>query len=116
MAITFTWSIPTDGLVTKTENGNADTVVIVRYKITADDGTNTAELVQSMPLPLNTETAFIPFETLSEDQVLAWVKASLRPGQEAILQSMVTRILNAKADPVYHPVVKTAPWFTCTQG
>lgn len=116
MATTFTWSIPANGLLTKTQNGNPDTVVSVQYKITATDGVNSVDMIQAAQLQPNANGTFIPFADLTEAQVLEWVKASLPPNQEAHFQTMLTHRLERKANPPVMPVAKAAPWSTCVQG
>ena len=114
MSITFTWAIDPKGLITKTNNGNVDTVVHVRYKIGAPDGVHTAWQYKVAQLVPSDGGTFIPFTDLTEDQVLAWVKASLRPGQEEQVKSLLILELKHKANPPTSIVAKAAPWNTCS--
>lgn len=114
MTTTYTWSIPTDGLMTKTVNGNADTVVQAKFKIEATDGTHTADMYQTVELKPSADGAFIPFANLTEAQVIEWVKASLPEGVEARFESALARAIESKANPPVVPVAKAAPWNTCS--
>ena len=116
MSITFTWAINPKGLITKTNNGNADTVVQVCYKIGATDGVHTVLQYKVAQLVLGDGGTFIPFADLTENQVLAWVKASLRPNQEDEFKSLLIQELEHKAKPPTPIVAKAAPWNTCVQG
>lgn len=115
MPTTFTWSIPAHGLMTKTENGNEDTVVRVRYVVAATDGTHTVDTHQLMELTPSTDGVFVPFAELTEDQVLSWVKAALPDAAKTQLETMLANTLAIKANPPVRPVVKASPW-TCSQA
>lgn len=115
MPITFTWSVPADGLSTITHAGRADTVVQVRYTLTATDGTHTHAIGGVVQLKPSEDGAFIPFANLTQDQVVEWVKASVRPEDKAHHEMGLTRALELKANPPQRPVIKAAPWNTCVQ-
>jgi hypothetical protein len=115
MTPTFTLSVPADGMSTLTHAGQADTVVQVRYILTATLGEHTHSIngvVQLTPTEGNT---FIPFENLTQAQVVAWVEASIRTVDMNHYKMSLTRILEHKANPPVRPVIKPAPW-TCVQA
>lgn len=116
METTFTWSIPANGLLTKTENGNPDTVVRVRYTLTATDGVNTVDMHQVVQLTPNANGAFIPFTDLTEAIVLEWVAATLPQDAATRFETALTHMLELKANPPAPPVAKPAPWHTCSQA
>jgi len=114
MTTSVTWSIPKNGLITQTVDGNPDTVVSVTYMVTATDGTNTVDINNVAQLGAPDAAAFTPFANLTEAQVIAWVKSALPAGKEAQLETMLTRMLELKTNPPVRPVAKSAPWNTCS--
>ncbi len=115
MTPTFTWSIPADGVATITHANRADTVVQVRYTITATDGTHTAAMHGTAQLTPSDGGEFTPFEQLTQEQVLAWVQAAVRPQDLNHYKLGLTRRLEMMANPPPKPVIKPAPW-TCAQA
>lgn len=116
MTPTFIWSIPATGMSTLTSNGQADTVVQVHYTLTATDGPHTHSISGVVQLKPNADGTFIPFENLTEAQVIEWVKAAVRPEDKRHYEMGLTRALEMKANPPVRPVIKPAPWNTCTQA
>ena len=114
MTTTFTWSIAPGGLMVQTVDNNPDTVVRVNVKVSATDGTHTADITQSVQLSAPVAGNFIPFSELTEAQVVEWAKTSL-PQQGAQLENALARMLQIKANPPVRPVAKAAPWNTCSQ-
>jgi len=115
MTPTFTWSVPADGMSTVTRAGQDDTVVQVRYALTATDGTHTAEIQGVVQLTPTDGGTFIPFENLTQEQVVAWVEAAVRPEDKNHFKMGLTRRLEHMANPPVRPVIKPAPW-TCVQA
>jgi len=116
MTPTFTWSVPADGLATITHAGRDNTVVQVRYTLTATDGVNTASINGGVELKPSNDGAFTPFENLTQEQVVAWVEAALRPEDKNHYKMGLTRALEMKANPPQRPVAVAAPWNTCSQA
>jgi hypothetical protein len=116
MTPTFTWSIPFKGMSTITRDGRADTVVQVQYVLTATSGEHNHSIGGAVQLKPNADGTFIPFENLTEAQVIEWVKAAVRPEDRAHYEMGLTRALEMKVNPPVRPVVKPAPWNTCVQA
>ena len=116
MTTTFTWSIAPDGISTITYGDRADTVVQVRYKLTATDGLNTEAVNGVVELTPSDGGAFTPYENLTQEQVIEWVKAVVRPVDLAHYELRLNTILERKANPPPVPVIKPAPWNTCVQA
>lgn len=112
---TFTLSIPADGMSTMTHAGQADTVVQVQYTLTATMGEHTASINGMVQLTPTQGGTFIPFENLTQEQVIAWVQAAIRPVDMNHYKMSLTRKLEYKINPPVRPVIKPAPW-TCTQA
>lgn len=116
MATIFTWAIQPNGLRVKEVNGNPDTVTQVNFKVTATDGTHTVEMPNVVELKPVAGAPFIPFVQLTEQQVIEWVKAAMPAERIARFEQMLNQRLAMKANPPAMPVVKAAPWNTCSQG
>ena len=116
MTPTFTWSVPANGMSTLTHAGRADTVVQVQYILTATDGTYTHSINGVVQLKPSENGNFIPFENLTQEQVIEWVKAAVRPEDINHYKMGLTRRLEHMVNPPVRPVIKPAPWNTCTQA
>jgi hypothetical protein len=114
MEITYTYIIKPDSLTTLTVNGNPDTVVHLIVRVCATDGTHTVNFDRPMRFEPSTDGVFIPFEQLTEAQVLAWARAKM-PLSHTIEEMLAKQIAN-KINPPVRPVAKAAPWSTCVQG
>lgn len=112
MTITYTYTIKPDSLQTLTANGNPDTVVHVVVRVVATDGTHTVHFDRPMPFEPSTDGAFIPFEQLTEAQVLEWARSKMPMSHkiEELLANQIYRLNN----PPPTPVAKQAPWNTCS--
>ena len=116
MTPTFTWSVPANGMSTLTHAGRADTVVQVQYILTATDGTRTQSINGVVQLKPSEDGDFTPFESLTQEQVIEWVKAAVRPEDINHYKMGLTRRLEHMVNPPVRPVIKPAPWNTCTQA
>lgn len=116
MTPTFTLSVPVNGLSTLTHAGRADTVVQVQYTITATSGEHTSTIGGVVQIKPDESGSFTPFENLTQEQVVAWVQAAIRPADMNHVKMSLTRRLENMANPPVRPVIKPAPWNTCVQG
>lgn len=112
MPVTYRMTVAPGSLMTKTENGNPDTVVQLTVRVYATDGDNTAYFDRPMALEPSTDGAFIPFNQLTEAQVLEWARAKM-PLYHTI-EELLARQLELKKNPPVRPVVRPAPWNTCS--
>jgi hypothetical protein len=112
---TFTLSVPANGMSTLTHAGQADTVVQVQYTLTATSGEHTRSINGVVRLTPTEGGNFIPFENLTQEQVVAWVEAAIRPADMNHYKMSLTRALEKKINPPARPVIKPAPW-TCVQA
>lgn len=116
MSPTFALSIPANGLSTLNYAGRTDTVVAVQYTLTATSGDYTSSMHGMVQLKPDESGSFTPFENLTQEQVVAWVQAAIRPEDMNHFKMGLTRRLEHMANPPVRPVVKPAPWNTCVQG
>jgi hypothetical protein len=114
MTITYTYTIAPDSLRTVAVNGNPDTVVHLVVRVYATDGTHKVHFDRPMTLEPSADGAFIPFEQLTEAQVLTWARAKM-PLAHTIEEMLAKQIAN-KINPPVQPVAKAAPWATCVQA
>jgi hypothetical protein len=114
MTITYTYTIAPNSLMAVAVNGNPDTVVRLTVRVYATDGTHTVHFDRPMALEPSADGAFIPFEQLTEAQVLAWARAKM-PLSHTIEEMLAKQIAN-KINPPVRPVAKAAPWSTCVQA
>lgn len=101
MATTFTWGINT--LERETSDGF---VITAHYTINANDDVYTAGAYGS--IGFERPDSLIPFDALTEDQVIGWVQTALG-GEEKVdeIQEALQKQLNEKHAPT---VAQGTPW------
>lgn len=114
--VTFTWEINPNSLFVENKNGNPDTVVLVIFTIKASDGIYNAEHSDMVRFEYDPSAPFIPFASLTKDQVIEWVKNSLPKDKIQAYESMLTERIDSLANPPARPVVKVAPWTACSSA
>lgn len=104
MAVTYTWSIgPLETAVS--ENGFNDVVKTVHWRLMGSDGVNNQELYGSVALDAPSSSTYTSFDSLSQAEVLDWVKSKL---DEEVLKKSLEDGLAALASPAV--VNRTPPW------
>jgi len=108
MANTYTWSVVQ--MDNYPQYAGYDAVVcIVHFVCSGTDGINTAQLpgATGITFKVDAENPFIPYNELTQDEVLSWVFEML--GQDGVnnFQSDIDGQLAAKANPV---VPTPLPW------
>jgi hypothetical protein len=97
--ISYNWQIV--NMDRKTTDGF---VVTVHYNVTATDGDYSANTYGTVGYTEEAGKSYIPYDQLTQDEVVAWVKDSL--GQETVEASLATQIEALK-----HPVQESGlPW------
>jgi hypothetical protein len=103
--ITFTWSVTKINCISN-QNGNANVVKDVYVVCTGVDGEHTFSITGCYGLEYN-EDSFIPYNELTEEQVLGWVWDSGCINKEAI-ESAIDQKIQEIIDP---PIVSLPlPW------
>ena len=107
MAITNTWNVvQMDAYPEK--DGLTDVVFTVHWTLTGTDGTYTGSVYGSVGVTLDEGGTYTPYDELTLDQVVGWVKESLGEEQVASLEAGVaTQIENQINPPVVTPPL---PW------
>lgn len=113
MNITTTWNI-TRMEVKEVYDGLEDVVFTVYYLVTStSDGVNpqTSTYGGSVIVALPNTSQFTPFSSLTEGQVLDWVKDQLGPIQVSDIQNQLTREVSYNTDPSGW-ITPALPWET----
>lgn len=104
---TYVWKI--DSMYT-VNSPDPDYVVNVLWTLTGDQDGTVASISGSSQFQPTTGGTFTPYEDLTEQQVLGWVKDSLGPqgiaNYEANVQGQINSILNPPVSPQNTPL----PW------
>ncbi|CAB4137176.1 hypothetical protein UFOVP317_16 [uncultured Caudovirales phage] len=88
--------------------GNADVVFTVHWRMDGVDGEHGAGVCGAAMLALDPKADFMPYEKLTEDQVIGWVKDALGKEQVAAYEELVAKQIDAIVNP---PVVSPPlPW------
>jgi hypothetical protein len=111
MAITYTWKITS--LKTKTENGNEGAVVQTYWTKTGVDEDNHegtfsgATPFSSLNMPAG--STFIPFQDLTEEIVLGWIRAVVIGGYEEHVNAQIQKQIDEKHNPITETQMPWAP-------
>jgi hypothetical protein len=82
-------------------------VVNVLWQVTGVDGANTASIGGNTQFnSADQEGAFVPYESLTETQVVAWIPANQIESAQACVQGQ----LESLANPPVSPQSTTLPW------
>jgi len=94
--------------VVNTTNVN-NYVVMAYYQIEGTDGTYTAAIQGACTYKV-TEGDFIPFEELTEDQVIGWIKTSLGESGVESNQNYIIKEIEEQKNPTPVPHKEPLPW------
>jgi hypothetical protein len=105
--ITYDWAVTQLDCYPQYGNGE-DVVFTVHWRMDGTDGKRTAGTCGSTDLVLDPEASFTPYEKLTEEQVIGWVKDALGKEQLAAYEDGVAAQIDALTNP---PVVNLPlPW------
>jgi hypothetical protein len=109
MAITYTWNVvQMDAYPEK--DGLTDVVFHVHWALTGTDGTYVGNVYGSVNIPLDESATYTPYNQLTKEQVIGWVKDAL--GTEGVT-SYEENIAVQIQDQINPPsVVLALPWIT----
>ena len=113
MAVTYRWEVT--GIKTTTLN-NTPNVVVQTYwkKIGKDEKGNEGTFSGATPFSAESMpagTTFVPFEQLTETEVLTWIKAVVVDSYEEHVNAQIQKQIDESKNPV---VEATLPWATAT--
>ena len=111
MAITYTWKLT--GLK-KMDKSGIEGVVFQTYwkKIGTDENGNTGEFVGATPIPADSvvEDDFVPYEQLTEEIVLSWVKPVVIGSYESHVNGVIAKQIAEKVSPTVQVDENQLPW------
>ena len=102
---TITWTVTAMDCYPQ-EGGNTDVVFTVHWTCAGTDGTYNASVYSTCSVPASSGSAFTPYSSLTQDQVLGWVWAN---GVDKFTTeaAVVQQIDNQRNPPVVTPPL---PW------
>jgi hypothetical protein len=107
MTITNTWNVlQMDAYPEK--DGEEDVVFTVHWTLTGTDGTYNGSVYGSVGVNVDPEEPFTPYEDLTQEQVIGWVKDALGEDQVASYEENVAQQIENQINP---PIVTPPlPW------
>ncbi len=104
MTTIFTWNLETMEVAPE-ENGLTDVVKLLHWHLSAYDGVNSVSDYSTVRFGAADPDNFIPFEDLTEEEVLGWLEASINVTQ--IKAELQQKLIDLAVPPL---VYKRAPW------
>ena len=106
--INYTWKVTQ--LLTETIEGNENYVVIAHCETIGVDGEYSATVPNVIQFSTEDVTVFIPYEDLTEEMVITWIKESL--GEEGVLsiEASIQAQIEAQKNPPVTPQETPLPW------
>lgn len=107
MTITNTWAVVQMDAYPEYE-GATDVVFTVHWTLNRTDGEYAVGVYGSQGLTLDPEGSFMPYEDLTQEQVIGWVHNAMGEEQVAAYEAAVIKQIDeAKNPPVVNPPL---PW------
>lgn len=107
---TFTWAVT--ALYTETIAGEQNYVVIANYSVVGVDGTYSASLSNIARFSTESVSPFIPYEDLTEADVIGWIQAELGVDGVANIEACIQGQIDSQVNPPVVPVNTPLPWAT----
>ena len=104
----FTWLVTT--LWTQTIDGEQNYVVIASYDVTGVDGAYTSSLSNTAQFSTASVSPFIPYEDLTNDIVVDWIKQELGENGIISIEECIQGQINSQINPPVSPQVTPLPW------
>lgn len=110
MTNTYNWSVSS---IYTLQQPNPNYVVNVFWSISGSDGKNTVTSHGNTKLPVQESNKnFIPYDQLTEAQVVTWIKQEVGQEEVALLQSNLDDRLNSINNQTSVPEATPLPWDT----
>ena len=104
----FTWLVTT--LWTQTIDGEQNYVVIASYDVTGVDDAYTSSLSNTAQFSTASVSPFIPYEDLTNDIVVDWIKQELGENGIISIEACIQGQINSQINPPVSPQVTPLPW------
>ena len=105
---TFTWIVKQ--LLTQTIDGEQNYVVIANYEVTGVDGEYSSSISDSARFSTANVDNFIPYDQLTNDIVVGWIKSVLGPDTVANYEESIQGQINNQINPPVTPQNTPLPW------
>jgi hypothetical protein len=104
---TYTWTVTQ--LLTETIAGEQNYVVIANYEVVGVDGEYTSSISDSARFSTENVDNFTPYEDLTNDIVIGWVKSMLGPDTVANYEESIQGQIDSQITPPVTPEVTPLP-------
>lgn len=109
MSNTYRWAIEQMDAYPEQE-GRENVVFNIHWRLYASDGTDETDAYSTTALTLDPESDFIPYEDLTEKEVVGWLKDTIgEEGVTALQEQLDKNLEQIKNPPVVNPPL---PWGT----
>ena len=109
MSLTYTFSVTQLEIAPTGSDDHNDVVTRVRYNYKGvDENGYSGSFIGATPLP-TPSGSFIPFENLTEEEVINWLEV-VTIGAQPHMQQQIQKQINNQTNPQYVPV--PLPWST----
>ena len=105
---TFTWIVKQ--LLTQTIDGEQNYVVVANYEVTGVDGEYSSSISDSARFSTANVDNFIPYDQLTNDIVVGWIKSVLGPDTVANYEESIQGQINNQINPPVTPQNTPLPW------
>jgi hypothetical protein len=105
---TFNWTVKT--LLTTTIEGEQDYVVVANYDVIGTDGEYSSSLSDSARFSTANVDTFIPYENLTNDIVIGWIKGELGVEGVANYEASIQGQIDSQMNPPVTPQNTPLPW------
>jgi hypothetical protein len=104
----YTWTVT--ALYTETIHGETDYVVIADYTTIGVDGDYSASLQNTAVFSTDSVSIFVPYEDLTEEIVLTWIKETLGENGVVSIEANIQDLINIQINPPQTPQNTPLPW------
>jgi hypothetical protein len=105
---TYNWTAKQ--LLTETIDGEQNYVVIANYEVVGVDGVYTSSLSDSVSFSTSNVDNFTPYEDLTNEIVVGWIKSVLGPDTVANYEESIQGQIDAQINPPVTPQNTPLPW------
>ena len=107
MATSYIWTVTR---MYTLQQPDPNYVVNAFYTVTGTDGTYTGSVQKDAQFSSTQTTPFVPYEQLTNDIVIGWIKAQLGEGGVENTEACVQGVIDYKKNPPVAAEVTPLPW------
>ena len=104
----YTWEVT--ALYTETIDGEQNYVVISNYGVLGVEGTYSASVSNIARFSTESVTPFVPYENLTNDIVIGWIKTDLGVDGVSNLEACIQGQIDSQINPPVVPQSQPLPW------